>query len=370
VPRVSREHLFAAFFFAVFVFLLYQLALFLAPFFAPLVWAGILALTFYPLTDRLARLCRGRRDVAAFLLVLVVVAIVVLPSIYLGSLAVRQASAAYARVQDMARSGEFSRLIDEVRGTRVGLLWQRLTAPLADKVALDPASLLVAASNWLSQELLGQTTALARNMLVTLMDFLLMLVALFFFFRDGERMAGRFRDLLPMAPEHKQVIFTRLYETLSAVVQSMIVTAVAQGTLAGIGYWLIADVPFKLFLAVGTGLASFLPLAGPAFVWGGVAGYLALTGFRGEAILLALWGVFVVSMADNLIKPLFIGGRARLPTFLLLFSLLGGIAVYGFLGIFLAPVVLAALLAFTDIYRELYAAPTAKPAGDHRTAAA
>ena len=359
---MSREHLFAAFFFAVLLFLLYQVAIFLSPFFVPLVWAAILALTFYPLTAWLARAFRGRRGAAALVLVLVVIAVVVLPSIYLGSLLVDQASDAYQRVQEMASRGDLARLVEQARTSLLGGLWGRLTAPFADTVEIDPAKLFVTATQWVSQQILGQTTALARNALLTLVNFLLMLVALFFFFRDGERMALLIGDLLPMEPAHKRAIFDRLYTTLTAVVQSMVATAVVQGTLAGIGYRLLTDIPFALFLAFLTGLASFLPLAGPAFVWGGVATYLALTGATGQAIAIALWGLLIVSTADNFIKPLFIGGRARLPTFLLLFTLLGGIAAYGFLGVFIAPVILATLLSFTDIYREIYATPADPPA--------
>ena len=137
----------------------------------------------------------------------------------------------------------------------------------------------------------------------------------------------------------------------------MVLTALAQGFLAGIGYWLIADLSFSVFLAFLTGLASFVPLAGPALIWGGVAIYLATIGETGRAIGMAIWGGALVSTVDNVIKTLVIGGRARLPTFLLLFALLGGLQVYGFLGVFMAPVILATLLAFTGIYRELYAPP-------------
>jgi predicted PurR-regulated permease PerM len=358
---VSREHLFAAFFFAVFVFLLYQLALFLAPFFVPLVWAAILALTFYPLTFWLTGALRGQRALASILLVLAVVTVVVLPSIYFGSLIVNQTTAAYERTQEMARSGELGRILEQIQGSRPGLLVQRILDPIRDKVDIDPAALIVTATNWLSQQIAGQAAALAKNVLFTLVNFTLMLVAVFFFFRDGERMARRIRDLLPMEPQHKHVIFTRLYATLTAVVQGMVLTAVAQGFLAGIGYWLIAQIPFALFLAFLTGLASFLPVAGPAIVWSGVAIYLAATGETWRALFMALWGALLVSTIDNVIKTLVIGGQARLPTFLLLFALLGGIKVYGFLGVFLAPVILAILLAFTDIYRELYASPEPPP---------
>src|SRR5262249_12266377 len=161
---------------------------------------------------------------------------VVLPAIYLGALIGRETSAAYQRVQDMATTGELERLVGEAADSRPGLLFARITAPFQDKVQLDPATLLVTAAHSPSQEIVGPTTSLARNALPTVLDFLLMLVALFFFFRDGERITFVLRDLLPMEAAHKRVVFARLYDTLTAVVQSMALTAVAQGTLAGLGY--------------------------------------------------------------------------------------------------------------------------------------
>jgi predicted PurR-regulated permease PerM len=350
---VAREQLFAAFFFAVFLFLLYQLYLFLASFYAPLIWAGILALTFYPLTSRLVIAFRGRRSLAAFVLVLAVTVVVLLPSFFLGSLLVREATAAYGRLQQAVREGEMVGLVDQIRGSRLGSLWDRVS-PLSQQLSIDLSDLLLRATNWLTDQIVGQATNLARNVLVTVVNFLLMLVALFFFFRDGEAMADRVRALLPMETEHKDVIFARLYATLTAVVQSMIVTAATQGVLAGLGYWLIGGLSFSLFLGFITGLASFMPLAGPAFVWSGAAIYLAATGHVGRAIGLVVWGGLIVSTADNWIKPLIIAGRARLPTFLLLLSILGGLKVYGFLGVFLGPVVLAILFTFVEIYREDY----------------
>jgi predicted PurR-regulated permease PerM len=353
VPRVSRVQLFAAFFFTVFLFLLYQLYLFLSAFYAPLMWAGILALAFYPLTAWLARAFGGRRTLVALTLVLAVTIVAIIPSFLLGSLLVREATGAYRRLQEAVQQGEIVGLVEQIRGSRIGGLWTRV-APLFEQLSVDLSDLLLRATNWVSDQIVGQATSLARNVLFSVVNFLLMLVALFFFFRDGEAMAARLRDLIPMERAHKEAVFSRLYTTLTAVVQSMVVTAVTQGVLAGLGYWLIGGLTFSVFLGFITGLASFLPLAGPAFVWSGAAGYLALTGHIGAATGLAIWGGLVVSTADNWIKPLFIGGRANLPTFLLLISILGGLKTYGFLGVFLGPVVLAILFAFVDIYREEY----------------
>ncbi len=354
---MARSQLAAAFFFAVFLLVLYQFFLFLAPFWTPIAWAAILSLTFYPATPALVWLCRGSRGLASGLLVLAVTAGVILPAIYLGLILVRETAEAYVQVQEMVRSGDLQALIARVRESRLGQLWQPLIEPFTAQVQVDPAALALGATRWLSQQIAAQSGALARNVLATVVNFLMMLVALFFFFRDGERMAARVAELIPMQADHKQTIMHRLYDTLTAVVQSMLLTAVVQGTLAGLGYWLIGNLRFSLFLGVLTGIASFIPMAGATVVWGSAAIYLALTGELTRAILLALWGAGVVSMVDNLIKPLFIGGRARLPTFLLLFGMLGALVTYGFMGIFIAPVLLALMLSFIDIYRELYHRP-------------
>ena len=354
---MSRERLFAAFFFVVLGLLLYQLFLFLAPFLRPLAWAAILALTFYPLTTWLIRLFRGSRTMAATVLVLLVVALAIVPSIILGSLLVNEAAGAYDRAKEMVQTGELNHLLDQLKSSRVGLLFDRIASPLVDSLNLDLSQLLLGATSYVSQQIASQTGAIARNVLESVVSGALMLLALFFFFRDGERMSAGIRDLLPMGDEHKHEVFARVYDTLTAVVQSMVVNAVAQGVLGGFGYWAIGALPFSIFLAFLTGVASFLPPFGAAFIWAPAGVYLLVVGNVVRGVFLLLWGLLVISMVDNIIRPLFIGGRARLPTFLLLFTILGGMSVYGFLGIFLAPVILAALLSFVDMYRELYASP-------------
>jgi predicted PurR-regulated permease PerM len=353
---VSRGALFAAFFFAAFLFLLYQFYLFMAAFFAPLVWAAILALTFYPINDWLVRRAGVRRSLSATVLVLVVTLVAILPSFYLGSVLAGEATRAYHRLQEALQAGAAPGMLEWLRASWLGGIYERLAGLLA-QFRIDFSDLALGGTNWISNQIVGQVGAIARNALLSVVNFLIMLVALWFCFRDGDAMAARLKDLLPMEPEHKDVIFARLYTTLTAVVQSMVVVAVTQGVLAGIGYWLIGNIDFSVFLGFVTGFASFVPLAGAAVAWIGAALYLLAIGEVGRAIGLAIWGILVVSSADNWIKPIFIGGRANLPTAFLLIALLGGLQVYGFLGVFLGPVILALLLTFVAIYRDLYVAP-------------
>jgi predicted PurR-regulated permease PerM len=140
----------------------------------------------------------------------------------------------------------------------------------------------------------------------------------------------------------------------------MIATALAQGVLAGLGFWALG-MPFSFFLACAAALLSLQPLGGSAVVWLPCALYLGFAGSWTKGVILIVYGALIISGVDNVLRPLIIGGRTNLPTFFLFFGILGGLQAYGFLGIFLGPVVLATIMAFVKIYREEYAQETAIP---------
>jgi predicted PurR-regulated permease PerM len=208
------------------------------------------------------------------------------------------------------------------------------------------------AGNALSSFLVSQAADIAKNLAAFVVDFFLTTFALFFFFRDGARMLGAIRGFLPMEPEHKDMLLARLYETLSAVVQGTLAVAALQGVLLGLGL-AVLGVPFAVLVGCAAAFSALLPV-GATGVWGPVAFYLAVSGSLWRAILLAAWGTLVIGVVDNLIRPLIIGERAEIPTLLLFFGILGGLQAYGLLGVFLAPVVIAMVVAFFRIYRERY----------------
>jgi predicted PurR-regulated permease PerM len=350
---MTRQQLFAAFFFAVLLFLLYQFYLILEVFLTPITWAVLLALVFYPLQAWLARRLRGREGVAAFILTTVVIALVIVPMIVIASLLVSESVAAYETVQRLVHDGTAAAWIEHTRSNVLGAVWDYLPERVRQS-DLDLPDMALKATNAASGVLVERATGVIKNALLFLLNFLLTTIALFFFLRDGERMTTWVRSLIPMEQKDKAHILERLSETLTAVVQGTLVTASAQGGLAGIGYW-VAGVPFAVLLGVGTALMSLIPGGGPA-VWVPVVFYLAFVVSLPKAVLLFLWGVLAVSTIDNVIRPLFIGGRTQIPTIFLFFGILGGLRVYGLMGMFLAPVVIAILVAFVRIYRDQYAA--------------
>ncbi len=353
---MTREHLFAAFFFAALFFLLYQFYLILAVFITPIAWAAILALVFYPAQARLARLLRNRPGLASFVLTTLVIALVIIPTILLGSLLVNQAAAAYQRLQDAIDGGQLSGWLEHIRLTALNLLGRWIPATWQTP-AIDIPNLALRGTNYVTGFLMEQATGAVRNVFLVVVNFFLTTFALFFFFRDGDTMARYLRDVIPMEAEYKDRVMSRFYDTLAAVVQGALLTAVAQGVLSGIGYWIVG-VPFAVLFGFASGFLSLLP-AGSGIVWVPISIYLAITDSWVRALILFGWGALVVSSVDNFIRPWVIGERTNISTVFLFFGILGGLQVYGFLGMFLGPVIIATLVAFVQIYREQYAAGTA-----------
>ena len=273
---LSRDNLFTAFFFAVFFFLIYQLYLFLSPFAAPLVLAAVLVLTFYPLTERVVKLLRGSRTGAALLMSLGVVGVVLVPTALLVSLLIEEAAGAYDRIQELVAQGGASPLA--ASETWLGVTWRGLVDRFPFLASLDLSSVSLEASKRISGWVATHATLLAQNLVLSAFNASMMLVALFFFFRDGERITGLLRDLIPMEAAYKDRILKRLYDTVTAVVQSTVMIAVIQGVVAGLGYALIGRLSVSVLLGFVTGVASLIPVVGATLVWLPTALYVMVTG--------------------------------------------------------------------------------------------
>lgn len=348
---MTRQQLFAAFFFAVFLFLLYQFYLMFSGFAGALAWAGLLAFVFFPVQRLLTGLLKGREGLAAAILSTAVILIVMVPTVLLTLVLANESVVFYQRSVEFLGGPEWPHFLEHLQGSLPGRLWDA-GSRFVDSWHIDLRETAVKVTNTVSGFLVSQATDILKNVASFVLNFFLSTFALFFFFRDGERMLLGVRDLLPMEPEHKEAILTRLHETLSAVVLGTLATATAQGTIAGFGYWALG-VPFSLVLGCATGFVSLLP-GGAPLIWSGAAIYLAITNGWVSCVMQVVWGIVAVGGIDNVIRPLIIGGRTAIPTVVLFFGIFGGLQAYGLLGIFLAPVVIAVLVAFVRIYREQY----------------
>ena len=351
---MSRRQLFTVTFLLVFLLLLWQLGLILLPFFSPILWAVILATTTYPLYIRLLACVGHHGNVAAGIMTGGVLIMAVVPALYGMILAGQQGVEAYAQAAEWLKGGHLKDIgvvLAKIPG--VGGLIQELAGRLIVSGSGQVEDSLLEGGRAVSGFLLSQGADFARNALLLATNFLIMLFTLFFLFRDGPHTWDTIFRAIPLEQEHKAKIFERLNTTMKAVVRGTLLTAVAQGATAGVTFYLLG-VPFSVFLGALSGLLSLLPVGGTAIVWAPVALYLLFSGAVAKGLILIGVGLGLVGLMDNLLQPLLVGGKARLPVLPLFLASLGGLAYFGFLGLFLGPVLLAVVLVAFAIYQEEY----------------
>lgn len=351
-PGADHPQTFRYFFFGVFALLLYQLLRIFSPFLTALMWSATLTIIFYPLHAWAVRKVK-QRHTAALLSTGAVALVVIVPLLLCVWLLVRESARLYPTAKSWVQTTRTTSLPSP------GSVLPRSLASLWLKAEALPAGLDIDLQEIFLKNLgqIGETIGelggeIAKNVLFLIVNLLILLLSLFFFFKDGATAVHWLLDLLPMERGHKEHLALRLYETVTAVVRGAVLTAASQGFLAGAGFAL-AGVPVPIFLGFAAAFAALVPPLGPALIWLPV-GLYQLTQSRAAGLFLLIWGALVVSTADNFLRPILIGSKAKLPFLLLFFGILGGMRVYGFLGLVLGPLLIAMTLAFIQIYREEY----------------
>lgn len=305
------------------------------PFVSALLWGAILAYASWPLMRRLTAALGGRPTLAAAILTGVWILLVLLPLVWLGFNLADHVRDATAFVRDVQLEGlppppDWVANVPLV-GDRLERLWATMDAQgAAFFQGLRPH--LGQVGNWL----LGRSARLGSG----LVELALALVFTFFFYRDGPRISAFVLRLLErLMGERGKYYLDLVADTVQRVVNGVIGTAVAQALLALIGF-MIAGVPGALVLAIGTFLLSLIPM-GPPLAWIPAVGWLVWQEHYGMAVFLGLWGTFVISGVDNVLKPYLISRGGDLPLVIVLLGVFGGLLAFGFIGLFLGPTLLA-----------------------------
>jgi predicted PurR-regulated permease PerM len=318
------------------------------PFAQPLLWAGLAAIMFQPLYRRVLRRLRGRRNPAAGLSLLIIFALVLLPAAWIASMVINQALVLVATLQREP--------ID------LAALFDNVYAALP-----EPAREAVDRSGWADlemiqtriQELLTESAGMIATQAVSIgsgaLSFFLAfgvgLYVMFFLLRDGERIG---RTVLCAVPVERS-ISDRLAERFLGIVRATIkgtgVVALVQGALTWIAL-MIAGVPSALLFAVVTVFFALVPVIGAGAVWLPAGVYLLVTGATWQGLFVLLTGFFVISSADNVLRPILVGRDTGIPDWIILVTTLGGISLLGFSGIVLGPLVAGLFLASWSILRE------------------
>lgn len=337
-PTLQKVLLFGLFF--VLIFLSFHV---LKYFIVPVVWATIIAYMTWPLYQSVQRMCGSRPTLSATIMMILVTLVVGIPLTFAIFILQHEGRNLYYELQKQVFSGHLN-VPDFIRD--LPFVGKEISRSLRE-INEDPNSIINSISVWI-QGHLNYGRFLLSEISRNLIKLGFAMLSLFFFYRDGQTILNQVSKALEMVigPRVHHYLDT-ISETTRAVVYGVGLTAIAQALLAGVSYF-VAGVPNPMVLTIVTFLFALIPF-GPPLAYGSVALWLFSQGQTIEAIGVMAWGVCVVSTADNVIRPLVISGATQIPFLLIMFGVLGGIASFGLIGLFIGPVILAVLLA---IWRE------------------
>lgn len=326
------------FFYLVIALLLYFTYLVFEPFLVPLCWAAVLAVVFDPLNKRLDQQW-GRTRAAAACTILVTLLLIV-PAIGVGISFVHQGLQAAAAVQHGLNNGGLS---------RVDRWWEWLAAHIPGQTPEGLAQLLHRAIEATATFLASQIGVVLRNVAIFIFDLVVAIIAMFYFFRDSEEIMARIRQVLPFDRESREEIVGKSRDLIFASVTMTLAAAVIHGLAGGFGF-AIVGITAPVFWGVAIAFFSLLPVVGDLVIWIPAMIDLIVTGHWGKAILLAVILAVVAGVIDNFMRPWFISGRARMNGLIVFIAVIGGVAVFGLLGIVLGPIIVAAFASLLDLY--------------------
>ncbi len=351
----SKRHPLAIIVFALFAIVVISGALrVLLPYAAPIIFAAIIVVATYGLYEKLLPKMGNRRGLAAAVMLLGVTLIIVIPALVLTILLVQQAS----DLVDTLQKTDPKAMMNSLRLTERLAVLQKVI-PGFNPATLQPEAMLLNVARRLPGIVAGFGKQFLAGFAGILIGFALMLLAAFYFYTDGRKLARQIKYLSPLPDEYDEEIAEKFTDVVNATFRGQFLTALAQGTVTGIGL-AICGVQGAIFWGAVAALLGVLPMVGPAAIWVPASIYLlAAASFGGEpywkAIFMIAWGVLVVSLVDNIVRPWAMrGGNAELPAVVLLFSIFGGITVFGFVGLILGPLLFALLATVVHIYRNFF----------------
>ena len=323
-------------------------ALILWPFFGAVLWGTVVAIVFAPLYRRLLRLMRQRRNLAALATVMIILVMVILPMTLIIASLGQEAAGVYQRIQaGELNFGQYfqqvfaalpdwaANLLKRFRLTNLGAVQERLSAGLMKG----------------SQFLAAQAINIGQYTFDFIVSLFVMLYLLFFLLRDGDGLSKRIQDAVPLRAEQQRELLNRFTIVIRATVKGNIVVALVQGALGGLIFWFLG-ITAPLLWAALMAVLSLLPAVGAGMVWLPVAVYLLATHAVWQGLVLIAFGVLVIGLVDNVLRPILVGKDTKMPDYVVLISTLGGIAIFGINGFVIGPVIAAMFMAAWDIFSE------------------
>lgn len=317
----------------------------LRPFYGAVLWGVIIAIVFRPLYRRLLQSMPERPTLAALATVFVILVLVILPITLVAGMLVREGLSTYERIQSGELNvGRYFQQVLNALPTWATSLLDRVGLTSLVRIEERLSAILTRSAQFFAEQALN----LGQNAASFIVSLFIMLYLLFFLLRDGEALSQRIRNAIPLRADQQRNLAERFSTVIRATVKGNLVVALVQGALGALIFGLLgvgAPVLWGTLMA----LLSLLPAVGAAVVWLPVAIYFLATGEVVKGVILIAFGVLVIGLVDNILRPILVGKDTRMPDYVVLISTLGGIAVFGLNGFVIGPVIAAMFISVWDI---------------------
>lgn len=318
----------------------------LLPFYGAVFWGSVLAIIFTPFYRKLLRIMNQRRTLAALVTLLLCLIIVILPLTFITAALMREGLVVYQGI----RSGElnfgeyFQQIMDALPAWAVNLMERSGIGTLSELRDALSNSVLQG-----SQLIATEALSIGQNTFEFIVSFAIMLYLLFFLLRDGAALTARINKAIPLSMEHKHHLLGKFTTVVRATVKGNIAVAAAQGILGGFIFWFL-DIQGALLWGFVMAILSLLPAVGAGLIWGPVAIYFLFTGAISKGVVLIAFGILVIGLIDNLLRPILVGKDTQIPDYVILISTLGGMVLFGLNGFVIGPVIAALFMAAWDLF--------------------
>ena len=348
-PEIYRKGFFAL----IFLFLIFISFLIIKPFLTPVLAGLILSYIFYPIYRRINSKL-NKKNLSSLITCVLVVLVITLPIAFALNTISKEAYTVYLLSRQKLASGN---MLPECKPPEKAICG---AVNYVAAKANDPKTRYHFETT--IKQFTSRITSSISNIFFTIpslmVDLFIMFFAAFFLFRDGAIFLDKIERILPLKAEDRQKVFKKLDDTAYAVIYGSIIIAVAQGALGGIGFF-IFGVPSPILWGLVMMLASLIPYIGSSIVWLPASLMLIINGYIDmeagiiiKGVLLMLYGIFIVSTIDNILKPKLIGDKSGLHPLLVLLGVVGGLKFLGIIGVIVGPMIIALLVTFIKIYEE------------------
>lgn len=316
----------------------------ISPFMSSIMWAIVLSVVFYPVYAFILKYVKYK-PIASVLTLIVIFLLLFGPFSYFSYLLTQEAFALVNRFQ----SGNVDLLDSVLKHPLINSMINKILV-VFHMTEQELYKAIIDGIAKIGRESAGLVRAGFGNIVSGVANFVFMLLSIFFFLEDGPVFIEKIGSFMPFSKRQREKLLNQTKDIVVSTIYGGVVVAVTQGVIGGVGFALLG-IPSPVVWGLAMFVSSFIPLVGTFVIWGPAVVYLFLQAQYLKGIILILIGVLAISSVDNILRPLIIRGKMKMPTLAIFFSILGGIKLFGFIGFIMGPLVLALFISVFDIFR-------------------